>query len=61
MADWKAIAAAQGVELPDSALERLAALETALKPLKGLLDWKEEPASVFLPGEIQAAGETPKT
>jgi hypothetical protein len=59
MADWRAIAAAQGVEIPDSALERLASLEAALKPLKGLLDWKEEPALVFPVDAETEAGEAP--
>ncbi len=47
------MAAALKLDLPEQALERLATLEKTLLGLRGLIDWKEEPALVF-PGEIAA-------
>jgi hypothetical protein len=56
MRDWKAIAAAQKVELTDVAVARLETLEKTLLGLRGLVDWKEEPAIVF-PGDPPALPE----
>jgi hypothetical protein len=45
--DWKAIAAAQKIELSDTSRERLEALAKTMLGLRGLIDWTEEPAQVF--------------
>jgi hypothetical protein len=45
--DWKAIAAAQKIELSDASRERLEALAKTMLGLRGLIDWTEEPAQVF--------------
>jgi hypothetical protein len=46
MRDWKAMAEAQGIELSDSARERLEGLEKRMLGLRGLIDWMEEPSLV---------------
>jgi hypothetical protein len=58
MRDWKAIAAALKVDLPEPAVERLQALEKTLLGLRGLIDWQEEPAVLF-DGEIPEWPERP--
>lgn len=45
--DWKALAEAQHLDLPDSAIQRLEAISKSLLGLRGLIDWGEEPAPVF--------------
>lgn len=45
--DWKSLAEACRVELPEAALERLQSLSRTLVGLRGMLDWGEEPAAVF--------------
>ncbi len=45
--DWKLIAEAQKVELPEVSLQRLEALSRAMLGLRGMLDWGEEPAEIF--------------
>ncbi|GIU79156.1 MAG: hypothetical protein KatS3mg005_2394 [Bryobacteraceae bacterium] len=45
--DWKSIAEAQNVELPEPSLRRLEALSRTMLGLRGMLDWGEEPAEVF--------------
>ena len=45
--DWKAIAAAQKIDLSDSSIERLEGIAKTLLGLRGLVDWTEEPAQVF--------------
>jgi hypothetical protein len=59
MRDWRAIAAAQKIELSDTAVARLEGLEKTLLGLRGLVDWQEEPSTVF-PGEPFALPE-PRT
>lgn len=58
MRDWKAIAAALKINLPEPAFLRLAALEKTLLGLRGLIDWKEEPAILF-PGDLPELPEAP--
>ncbi|GEM_PF-1676541 len=45
--DWKALAAAQKIELTETARERLEGLSKTLLGLRGLIDWTEEPAQIF--------------
>jgi len=45
--DWKSVADAHRIELPDAALERLKAISRTLLGLRGMLDWGEEPAEIF--------------
>lgn len=45
--DWKSLAEAHQVELPEAALERLRDISRTLLGLRGMLDWGEEPAEVF--------------
>ncbi|MCS7043295.1 MAG: hypothetical protein N2036_08195 [Bryobacteraceae bacterium] len=45
--DWKALAEAHRVELPEAALERLRDISRTLLGLRGMLDWGEEPAAIF--------------
>ncbi len=45
--DWKSVAEAQKVELPEASLQRLEALSRTMLGLRGMLDWGEEPAEVF--------------
>ncbi len=40
------MAEAQGIELSDSARERLEGLEKRMLGLRGLIDWMEEPSLV---------------
>jgi hypothetical protein len=51
MTDWKAIALARGLQMPDDQLERLcatlAALEAAFQPLKERIPHHTEPAVLF--------------
>lgn len=56
MRDWKAIAAALKVDLADTAVARLEALEKTLLGLRGLIDWQEEPAVQFS-GDVPALPE----
>jgi|HubBroStandDraft_2_1064218.scaffolds.fasta_scaffold59120_2 hypothetical protein len=57
--DWKKIARASGLSIPDAALERIAqsldALETGFRPLVRALPPQTEPALAFLacPGEAE--------
>jgi hypothetical protein len=45
--DWKSLAEACRVELPEAALERLRDISRTMLGLRGMLDWGEEPAEVF--------------
>jgi len=51
MTDWKTLAAARGLAVPDAELERicavLAGLETAFRPLVKTIPPETEPAPVF--------------
>lgn len=59
MRDWRAIAAALKIELSDVAVARLEGLDRTLLGLRGLVDWKEEPALLF-PGLPPALPEVPE-
>jgi hypothetical protein len=57
--DWKALAAAQKIELTEQGLERLEGLSKTLLGLRGLIDWTEEPGQVYRvegPGEEAREG-----
>ena len=45
--DWKALAAAQKVELGESQLKRLEDLSRTMLGLRGMIDWMEQPAISF--------------
>lgn len=45
--DWKALAAAQKLELPDQSVARLEELGKTMLGLRGMIDWTEEPAQIF--------------
>jgi len=45
--DWKALAAAQKIEISDTQRERLEALAKTMLGLRGMIDWSEEPAISF--------------
>jgi hypothetical protein len=45
--DWKALAAAQKIEISDTQQERLEALAKTMLGLRGMIDWSEQPAVSF--------------
>ena len=45
--DWKALAAAQKIEINDTQRERLEALAKTMLGLRGMIDWGEQPAISF--------------
>lgn len=45
--DWKALAAAQKIEINDTQRERLEALAKTMLGLRGMIDWSEQPAISF--------------
>jgi hypothetical protein len=45
--DWKALAAAQKIEINDTQKERLEALAKTMLGLRGMIDWTEQPAISF--------------
>jgi hypothetical protein len=45
--DWKALAAAQKIEISDTQRERLEALAKTMLGLRGMIDWTEQPAISF--------------
>ena len=45
--DWKALAAAQKIEISDTQNERLEALAKTMLGLRGMIDWGEQPAISF--------------
>ena len=45
--DWKALAAAQNIELGDTQRERLEAIARTMLGLRGMIDWSEQPAVSF--------------
>ena len=45
--DWLKLAEAQRIELTEKQRERLAALGRTMTGLRGLIDWTEEPITVF--------------
>jgi hypothetical protein len=45
--DWQRIAEAHDVEITGRQRERLESLSRAMLGLRGLIDWTEEPISVF--------------
>jgi hypothetical protein len=49
--DWRKLAEAQKVEISDETLVRLEALSKAMLGMRGLVDWKEEPALSFHAGD----------
>ncbi len=52
--DWKALAAAQKIELSDQSAARLAELWRGMLGLRGLIDWSEPPIQVFRVEEPRA-------
>ena len=50
--DWRKLAEANKVELGDTSIERLEGLSKILLGLRGLIDWKEEPAGSFSVDEL---------
>ncbi len=55
--DWKAIAAAQKIELSETQLERLEALGKTMLGLRGMIDWSEEPAILFQLDQMEEQGQ----
>jgi hypothetical protein len=55
--DWRKLAEANKVELSETSLERLEGLSKTLLGLRGLIDWKEEPAGAFSVDELPEAPE----
>ncbi|HEY3443963.1 MAG: hypothetical protein IPP47_08820 [Bryobacterales bacterium] len=55
--DWKALAAAQKIEIDDKQRERLEALAKTMLGLRGMIDWSEEPAISFRVDPIEEAGQ----
>lgn len=51
--DWKAMAAAQKIEINDTQRERLEALAKTMLGLRGMIDWTEQPAISFHVGPIE--------
>ena len=45
--DWKALAAAQKIELSDTQQERLETLAKTMLGLRGMIDWSEQLAVSF--------------
>jgi len=45
--DWQKLAEAQKLEISDSQRERLEAIGRTMAGLRGLIDWTEEPITVF--------------
>jgi len=45
--DWQKIAEAQKIEISEKQRERLEALGRTMIGLRGLIDWTEEPITVF--------------
>ncbi|MGC4052104.1 MAG: hypothetical protein QM757_22430 [Paludibaculum sp.] len=52
--DWKALAAAQKLELPDQSIARLEELGKTMLGLRGMIDWTEDPAQIFQVLEVDA-------
>lgn len=50
--DWKALAAAQKLELSDQSVARLEELGKTMLGLRGMIDWTEEPAQIFQVVEV---------
>lgn len=45
--DWKALAAAQNIEISDVQRARLETLAKTMFGLRGMIDWSEQPAISF--------------
>lgn len=45
--DWKALAAAQKIEISDRQREQLEAISKTMLGLRGMIDWSEQPAISF--------------
>lgn len=52
--DWKALAAAQKLELTEQSVTRLEELSKTMLGLRGMIDWTEEPPQVFEVPEVDA-------
>ena len=61
MKNWKQIASAQNLQIPDEAFERIAPaldnLEAVFRPLLRELSWDVDPAMTFQPAEEGRSGE----
>ena len=45
--DWKALAAAQKIEISDTQTAQLEAIAKTMLGLRGMIDWSEQPAISF--------------
>ena len=45
--DWQKIAEAQKIEISEKQRERLASLGRTIVGLRGLIDWTEQPITIF--------------
>lgn len=45
--DWKALAAAQKIEISDTQTAQLEAIAKTMLGLRGMIDWSEQPAIAF--------------
>ncbi|WP_321472243.1 hypothetical protein [uncultured Paludibaculum sp.] len=50
--DWRALAAAQKLELSDQSITRLEELGKTMLGLRGMIDWTEEPSQMFEVREV---------